>query len=187
MFIIKLTLMFSVTFILGLIFADGAWAWGPAVHTVIACRLLEETGLILPSIAQILNAYPLEYLYGSLSADFFIGKGQKPKAGHSHNWEAGYIFLNEAKDNREAAYACGFLSHLAADVVAHNYFVPNLLGMSSPWKRLGHIYWETRADHFVGPVYMRMARDVLKTDQPDCDDLLKIAVRRRKARGSAAC
>ncbi|MFC1821392.1 zinc dependent phospholipase C family protein [Thermodesulfobacteriota bacterium] len=180
MFIIKLTFIFLMTIILGFISAGSAWAWGPAVHTVIACRLLEETSLILPAIAQILRAYPLEYLYGSLSADFFIGKGQKPKSGHSHNWEAGYIFLNEARDDRQAAYACGFLSHLAADVVAHNYFVPNLIRVASTWKRLGHIYWEAKADHFVGPAYTRMAREVLKTEQPDCDDLLRVAVQRHK-------
>ena len=154
----------------------------PGVHTVIACGILDKASQILPVIGGIIRSFPLEYIYGSLSADFFVGKGQKPKEGHSHNWKTGYIFLNEARDEREAAYACGFLSHLAADVVAHNYFVPNLVHLASTWKRLGHLYWEAKADHFVGPVYTKMARAVLKTDQPECDDLLKIAVgRHRKA------
>ena len=179
MFILKIILSFSICISFQLIWAEGAWAWGPGIHTVIACGVIEEAGQILPSIARIIQSFPLEYLYGSLAADFFVGKGLKNKKGHSHNWETGFAFLGEAKDDQEAAYAYGFLSHLTADVVAHNYFVPNLIHQASTWKRIGHLYWEARADYFVEPVYIKIARSVLKIEQLDCDKLLKLAVGKR--------
>jgi hypothetical protein len=88
--------------------------------------------------------------------------------------------LAEAGDDREAAYAYGFLSHLAADVVAHNYFVPNLIHRASTWKRVGHLYWEGVADHCVSPNYGKLAREVLDMEELGCDDLLKSAVGKRR-------
>lgn len=178
MFPFKVLFFLSVSFILQLIFTAETWAWGPAIHTVIACRILDEANQILPLIARIIQAYPLEYLYGSLAADFFVGKGQKKKNGHSHNWESGFRFFEGAGDDKEAAYAYGFFSHLAADVAAHNYFVPNLIHRASTWKRVRHIYWEVKADHSVGPLYTRIARNVLSLEDLGCDDLLKSAVGR---------
>jgi hypothetical protein len=180
MLIFKVIFFFCISVIVQLIIADGAWAWGAAVHTVMACRILDEVGQVLPFIARIIQLFPYEYIYGSLAADFFVGKGQKKKDGHSHNWETGFRLLEEASDDREAAYAYGFLSHLAADVVAHNYFVPNLIHKASTWKRMGHLYWERRADYFVGPDYSRIAKDVLNMEQLGCDDLLKSAVGRNR-------
>ena len=176
MFICKIIFFLIISLISQLIFTEYALAWGPAIHTVIACRILEEASQVFPVIGGIIRSFPLEYMYGSLAADFFIGKGTKRKNGHSHNWEAGFRFLAKAKDDRERSYAFGFFSHLAADVVAHNYFIPNLIHQASTWKRMGHLYWEARADFFVGPLYMQIARDVLNMEQLGCDNLLKSAV-----------
>jgi len=170
------------SFFLGLelVIVNGAYAWGPGIHTWIAYRMLGELGFILPVIGETIRSFPLEYLYGSLAADFFVGKGHKPKDGHSHNWETGSKLIDEAKDDQEAAYAYGFFSHLAADVVAHNYYVPNLVHRVSKWKRMGHLYWEAKADYFVGPLYTKIARDVLGMSHLGCDDLLKSAVGKGK-------
>ncbi|MFH1488022.1 MAG: zinc dependent phospholipase C family protein, partial [Pseudomonadota bacterium] len=163
-----------------LFFSGEAWAWGPAIHTVIACKILSESVQLLPAIAEVIRAFPLEYLYGSLAADFFVGKGQKKKKGHSHSWETAHRFMKEAVDDQEAAYAWGFFSHLAADVIAHNYFVPKLIQEASSSKRVGHIYWEARADYTIEPAYIKIARDVLSMDHLGCDDLLRSAVGKRK-------
>ena len=169
-----------ISFGFQLVFTGRVWAWGPAIHTVIACRILDDLVQIVPAIAGIIRAFPLEYLYGSLAADFFVGKGGKKKEGHSHNWEIGHRILKEAKNDRESSYAWGFQSHLAADIIAHNYFVPSLIQLASSWKRMGHLYWEARADYFIKPGYIRMARDVLGMDDLGCDDLLRSAVGKRK-------
>ena len=180
MFLAKVIFFFSISFIFNLIFADGAWAWGPAIHTVLACGILNEVSQILPVIGGIIQSFRHEYIYGSFAADFLVGKGQKKRDGHSHNWETGFRFLKESKNEREAAYAYGFLSHLAADVIAHNYFVPDLINQASTLKRMGHLYWEVRADYLVGPVYMRIAKDILSMKQLGCDDLIKLAVGKRR-------
>jgi hypothetical protein len=175
MFLARTAIILSIIIIKELMFSDGAWAWGPAIHTVISCNLLESFSQILPGIASIIQSYPYEYIYGSMSADFFIGKGQKKKKGHSHNWETGFRFLSEVNGDKEASYAYGFLSHLAADVVAHNYFVPDLVQRASTWKRMGHIYSEALADKSVDPLYLKIAMDVLAMDHSVCDKLLKSA------------
>jgi hypothetical protein len=177
MFLLKILVFLCVSVLCECVFANGAWAWGPAVHTAIGLRIIDEIGYVLPAIARVIQTYPLQYLYGSLAADFFIGKGQKKKDGHSHNWETGFRLFEETVDDSEAAYAYGFFSHLAADVVAHNYFVPELIHATSTWKRVGHIYWEARADQSMGVSYTRMARDLLRMEELGCDDLLQSVVR----------
>ena len=176
MLIIYSAVSFVVIFILQIVFADNAFAWGPAIHTVISCSILGGLRNILPDIAAVLKQYPLEYIYGNLAADFFIGKGNKRKEGHSHNWEAGFNILGEANDERDAAYAYGFLSHLSADVVAHNYFVPDLIYRFIMLKKLGHVYSEAVADKSTGSFYLKMAAGVLSRKHLECDKMLKAAV-----------
>ncbi len=180
MFLLKILFSLFIFLFIQFFLSKGAWAWGPAIHTVISCTILDRIGQILPAIASMIGTYSLEYIYGSMAADFFLGRGNKWKEGHSHNWETGFQLLKEASDEREAAYAYGFLSHLAADVVAHNYFVPDLIHRLSVWKRIGHLYSEAVADRFVGPLYMRIARDVLSMEQLDCDKMLKSVIRRSR-------
>ena len=176
MLVINIVVSLAIVVIFQLIFADSAFAWGPAIHTVISCSVLDNLGNLLPQVAGILKQFPLEYIYGNLAADFFIGKGNKRKEGHSHNWEAGFSILGEAGNEKEAAYAYGFLSHLAADVVAHNYFVPDLIYRFIMLKKLGHFYSEAIADKSAGSFYLKMAVDILTSKQLECDKMLKAAV-----------
>jgi hypothetical protein len=171
--------LFFIGVIFQLTWPENALAWGPGVHTMIGLSSLNEVSLLLPSIARMITSFPLEYLYGSLAADFFIGKSRRRKRGNPHNWEGGFRFLREASDDREASYAFGFLSHLAADVVAHNLFVPNLTNAYPGKRRMGHLYWEIKADYWVGPWYTRVAKDVLSTDHRTCDELLTMIEGRR--------
>ena len=180
MFFLKLIMLLGISFTVQLLCAEAALAWGPAIHTVTALSALDGVGMILPSVSGIITSFPLEYMYGSLAADFFIGKGKTGKAGHPHNWEGGFKFLNEAGDDREAAFAYGFLSHLAADIVAHNFFVPNLINSYPAWTRKGHLYWEVKADYLVGPNYIKIARDILSMDHKGCDELLSLIAGKRR-------
>ncbi|MCF8082042.1 MAG: zinc dependent phospholipase C family protein [Deltaproteobacteria bacterium] len=179
MILIKLTLS-VITCIIALLFdAQNALAWGPGVHTAIALGSLDGAGFILPSIAKVITAFPIEYLYGALSADFFIGKGKR-KRRNPHDWEGGFQFLNQSTDDCEKAYAWGFLSHLAADVIAHNYYIPNLISAYPGKGNMGHLFWELRADYVVGPGYTRIAKGVLAMDHQVCDNLLKLIGGKRK-------
>lgn len=158
-----------------------AWAWGPAMHTAIACGILQDGSVILPAIAAIIQSFPREFVYGSLAADFFVGKGTKPRKNHSHNWETAFRLLGKAKTDKQASYAYGFISHLAADVIAHNYFVPNLIHQVSTWRKMGHLYWEAKADYSLGPAYIGIAKEILVENELCCDGLLKAAVGKRRS------
>ena len=157
-------------------------AWGPGVHTAIALGSLDAAGQLLPAIGRIITAFPIEYLYGSLSADFFIGKGKKKRSGAPHNWEGGFKFLGDASDDRETSYALGFLSHLAADVIAHNYFIPNLISAYPGKGKMGHLFWEIRSDYLIGSGYTSIANGVLNMDHQVCDNLLQLLGGKKKNR-----
>ena len=181
----KLLMILVSSVALQLLLFDIALAWGPAVHTVTALSVLDNVSMLLPSISGVLASYPLEYLYGCLAADFFIGKSKTGKRGHPHNWEGGFRFLGKAGDEREAAFTYGFLSHLAADVVAHNFFVPRLMVSYADKRRMGHLYWEVKADYLVGPSYIKIARDVLSMDHRGSDQLLRLIAGKRRKRLNA--
>jgi len=180
MIFVKAIVFLVVYLVLQFINAKSALAWGPGVHTALALSSLNSASLLLPSIAQIITSFPIEYMYGCLSADFFIGKGKPRYKKNPHTWEGGFRFLQGARDDQEAAYALGFLSHLAADVIAHNYFVPNLLSAYPGKGKMGHLFWEIRADYLIGSAYTRIARGVLEMDHQICDDLLKLVAGRKK-------
>ncbi|GAB1410133.1 zinc dependent phospholipase C family protein [Desulfovibrionales bacterium] len=125
---------------------DQAWAWGPGVHLAIANTLLARTADLPQALVAILSAHPEHFLYGALSADIFIGKGCTTTPTHSHNWDTARALWRTAHEPAHQAYAYGYLTHLAADVIAHNYLVPNLLGFSSGRGKLAHTYVEMLAD-----------------------------------------
>jgi hypothetical protein len=66
----------------------------------------------------------------------------------------------------------GYLSHLAADTIAHNWYVPRQLLLTSSTKGLGHSYWEARMDTHMGDRYMRLARSVVMDHDHTAADIL---------------
>ncbi len=142
--ILPLTILFSIFFII--IFPAHAWAWGPATHLQIACSILTSPGLITEGVRAIILSFPHDFIYGTLSADIVLGKNFVDEARHCHNWKIGLKILREARQNPQKAFAYGYLAHLAADTVAHNQFVPEMIIRSFPTHTLRHLYWELRFD-----------------------------------------
>jgi hypothetical protein len=132
-----------------LVSAPSAYAWGAGVHMAIGNHILSHLGLIAPAVAAILAKHPQSFLYGCLSADIFIGKGCRVTPTHSHNWAVGQRLLELAPSERLMAYAYGYLSHLAADTVAHNFYVPNMLAQTPGSGKFNHVYIEMQADMHV--------------------------------------
>ncbi len=79
---------------------------------------------------------------------------------------------SDAKDDPMRAFGLGYLAHLAADSVAHNYFVPHQLTITSSTAALGHSYWESRFDTHIGEKYSRRAREVILLDHSRSDEHL---------------
>src|SRR5512146_102780 len=101
-----------------------AHAWGPLAHLNFSAQALSNLGVVQPSIRAVLQDFANEFLYGSLAADIVVGKNMTRYLYHCHNGRVGFNVFRHAKPGGEQAFALGFLSHLSADTVAHNYFVP---------------------------------------------------------------
>lgn len=164
-------------FVLG--FASLALAWGPGVHMAIGNAVLARPWLLPSATANILAAHQHMFLYGCLSADIFIGKGSKAKKSHSHNWKTGFTLLDKARDESLAAYALGYLSHLAADIVAHNYYVPNLMAQAPTGGKLSHVYVEMLADDQV-EWSAKDAMKLFRLGTGDADKTLRSSMDARK-------
>ena len=87
---------------------------------------------VLPAaIADLLRAYPFDFLYGNIAADSSIAKHYAPLGRHCHYWHVGQEIHDLAESDALRAFGLGYLCHLSADTVAHNYFVPRQLMLTS--------------------------------------------------------
>jgi len=161
-----------VAVVLLLVTPDAAWAFGPATHVFLGTQLFDALHLIPASIADLLRAYPQSFLYGSIAADISFAKKYVPAGRHCHFWHVGEEILAGARNDRLRAVGYGYLSHLAADTIAHNFFVPRQLMLTSSTKALGHAYWEHRLDIQLGERFTTLAREVvLDYDHSEADHL----------------
>lgn len=153
---------------------EAARAWGPGTHVHLGLEILGSLNLFSPALASLLSANALDFLYGSVAADIPVGKRYAPEDRHPHAWHVGWEMYGAAGDDPALrAAALGYLSHLAADVTAHEVFVPRMLLLTASTKGVGHSYWEHRMDGEVGEDAIRMARSlVLERDHRRADRLL---------------
>ena len=155
-----------------LLIPEPVWAWGPATHVALGETVLSALYLVPPAVRALLEAHPLHYLYGSVAADISFGKKYVPEGRHCHNWHVGEEILDAAKPDHLRAVGLGYLSHLAADTIAHNLFVPRQLLLTSTTQAMGHAYWEHRMDVHVGDGYLLKARRVvMDNDHEEADAL----------------
>lgn len=124
-------------------------AWGPATHVDFGLRVLDSMLLLPPLVRRLLSAHPMDFLYGNVAADIVVGKNMARYHDHCHNWVVARRLLDRASGDAQRALSWGYLSHLAADVVAHNYYVPVKTVQSYPTKTTGHAYWEIRFDQLA--------------------------------------
>lgn len=113
------------------------------------------------SLAALLAAHPRSFLYGSIAADISLAKKYAPVGRHCHFWHVGREILAMADTDALRAVGYGYISHLSADTIAHNFFVPRQLLLTSSTQALGHTYWETRLDAQLGEQYSARAREIV--------------------------
>ena len=155
--------------LLYLVFPDPAHAWTPGTHIYLGESVLANLTMLPPAIADLLRAYPFDFLYGNIAADSSIAKSYAPLGRHCHYWHVGQEIHDLAESDAMRAFGLGYLSHLAADTVAHNYFVPRQLMLTSSTSAVGHSYWETRVEVHLGDAYARAAKDVILLDHAEAD------------------
>jgi hypothetical protein len=147
-------------------------AWGPATHVALGEAILGALYLLPPAVRAVLERYPLHFLYGSVAADISFAKKYVPEGRHCHSWEIGEEIVDAADAPELEAVAYGYLAHLAADTIAHNFFIPRRLLLTSTTQALGHTYWEHRMDMHVGEDFLSLARHIVVDHDHSEADLL---------------
>ena len=151
------------------LFPTPAFAWTPGTHVFLGEAVLRSLALLPPQVGDLLAAFPYDFLYGSIAADTSIAKKYAAAGRHCHAWHIGLEIRDQARDEPLHAFALGYLAHLAADAVAHNYFVPRQLAITSSTSALGHSYWESRFETHLGERYARRARELILLDHARSD------------------
>jgi hypothetical protein len=146
-----------------------AWAWTPGTHVFLGEAVMRSVRLLPSSVADLLHAFPYDFLYGSIAADTSMAKKYAPVGRHCHSWHVGLEIYERADDGPLRAFGLGYLAHLAADVVAHNYFVPRQLALTSSTTALGHSYWESRIEGHLGDRHAHRAAELLLLDHSRSD------------------
>src|SRR5689334_7466601 len=149
-----------------------AHAWTPGTHVFLGDAVIRSLQLLPPSVAALLSEFPYDFLYGSIAADTSIAKKYAPAGRHCHSWTVGMEIYDRAAEPQLRAFGLGYLAHLAADAVAHNYFVPRQLAVTSSTSSLGHSYWESRFETHLGADVARRARELILIDHSRSDGLL---------------
>ena len=150
-----------------------AWAWTPGTHILLGEAVLRNAATLLPpALASLLTAYKYDFLYGSIAADTSFAKRYARVGRHCHNWNVADDILDRSRDDALRAFSYGYLSHLAADVVAHNHYVPHQLAITTSSSGAGHSYWESRFETSTGEQWPRRAREVILLDHARSDEHL---------------
>jgi hypothetical protein len=156
-----------------LLFPTDVMAWGGGIHLQLGSQVLASLGTVSGDVAALIALHPKDFLYGCLAPDITLGKKYTHTLLHCHNWGIGRVLLKEAETDHQRACAYGYLCHLAADTVAHNYYVPYKIIKSFPTITMKHTYWEMRFEAFVEKEIWDMARIVCAADRRANDVLLR--------------
>ncbi|MCI5072227.1 zinc dependent phospholipase C family protein [bacterium] len=169
-----------VIVVVSLVGIENAWAWGPATHLHYGYEILSQLHLLPTAMADLLNRFPKVYLYGTISADIVLAKKFGKDFHHCHHWHNGFSLLDYAESEREQAFVWGYLSHLAADCISHNCFVPSHMVLSYDKKFLNHMYWELRFDKVLtDEKILNLFHELSKDNFTDCDALFERNIQMR--------
>ncbi len=160
-------------FIIFVLIPDNAYAWGPAAHLEFGRDILNNLRFLPLSLQGLLLAFPYDYLYGNISADIVVGKNMTETLKHCHNWRIGLKVLKNARTDSQKAFAYGYISHLAADTIAHNYYIPEKFIQSFSSRVLKHTYWEIRFDALADKSVWKLSSRISKRVHRGNDGLLK--------------
>lgn len=150
-----------------------ALAWGAGIHLQLGTAVLGNLSAIEPAVAAVIGAFPHDFLYGCIAADITIGKKFTHYLLHCHRWRIGQQVLTSAGPEPQKACAYGYLAHLAADTVAHGYYVPMKTMRSFSTLTLKHAYWEMRMDAYVERDIWELARKVAQDHFQANDAMLR--------------
>lgn len=139
-------MIFIITLTILLFLPSFAFAWGPMTHVYLGSEIFSYASAIPAGILTLLRNYRQDFLYGNLMADMILGKKYMPDNKNSHSWEVGLRLFEQAQKGHEKAFVYGYMSHLAADTVAHESLTED------KW-HMGHAWTEIKADSIINKDY----------------------------------
>jgi len=142
-----------------------AFAWGPFTHMYLGSEVFYLGSLIPPSILALMRKFRADFLYGNLMADMVLAKKYLAKEESCHTWDAALNLYESARTDSERAFSLGYMSHLAADTVAHG-------SLTAGSKNLQHAIIEMRADSMIDKDYWFLALSIDKQVQQRNDKFL---------------
>ncbi|MBP1751183.1 MAG: hypothetical protein H6Q57_19 [Geobacteraceae bacterium] len=169
-------LLWFIPLLIVLLIPHEAFAWGAGFHLQLGSSVLSNLHLIEPAIASVIAQFPNDFLYGCIAADITIGKKFTHYLQHCHRWPIGFKILENTESRLQKACAYGYLAHLAADTIAHNYFVPYKVMRSFSTLTLKHTYWEMRFESLVEKDMWEIGKKVSMEHYKLNDELLRAQV-----------
>jgi hypothetical protein len=154
----------AATLIITVLADQEAWAWGPVTHVAIGGSVLDSAAALPAVLAALLARHKLAYLYGCIAADIVFAKRLSKVKQFCHHWSTAFGLFEAGQDEEDHAFACGYLSHLAADTVAHGKYIPRQVALSGMNVNFGHLYWEIRADAAQPREHQRFLKSILQHD-----------------------
>lgn len=148
-----------------------AFAWGPLTHTYLGSELFSFGALLPAGLFKIIKKYRKDFIYGNLMADIIVGKKYLPDHKNSHNWDFTFDLLKAAETKQQKAFVYGYMSHLAADTVAHNIYTANK-------KNIKHTLLEMKADCIIDKKYWQQVREIDRNIQVRNDIFLENSIER---------
>jgi len=146
-----------VLFLSFLLVPSLAFAWGPLTHMYLGSEIFSFASLIPAGTYALIRKYRHDFLYGNLMADIIIGKKFLPEDKNPHTWDVALNLLDAVDTDQQKAFVIGYMSHLAADTIAHGKFITSR-------KNIEHTLVEVRADSLIDKRYwfqaMRIDRKV---------------------------
>lgn len=161
-------------FFKGLFFFDKiVCSWGPGIHLHIADMIL-KFGELKEDIKEKINRNKKQFYYGAISPDITLGKKYiKEAEKHSHIWETGFNVAENAETESEYVLGLGYLTHLAADVIAHNFFLPKQLLSGRGLRSFSHTIIEIKSDMILYKETNEIIKDILSQNYNEEDEYLK--------------
>jgi hypothetical protein len=149
------------------LFPQDALAWGLQTHVFYAQGLLFALPLLDPELRRAALAFPRLVLAGACLPDLGLAARAlgMPAFRRTHGWHTLRRMANSSACDEDRAIALGYASHLLADVVAHNCFVPEHEHRIAELPHLTHALAEWAMDAFVAPQLLAHPGELLSAER----------------------
>ena len=158
-----------------LAFAGDAFAWGLQTHVFFAQHMLLALPLLDPELRRAALRFPRLVLGGACLPDLALaGAAMGIRVfRRNHQWPA-LRRLAAAGCDEERAVALGYASHLLADIVAHNRFVPDHEHRVADVAHVTHALCEWAMDDYLKPWVCAAPGELLATQRKPLAEIVAL-------------